>query len=120
MTITIPTTETYQVTVWTYNFAGAGTLSATLQGATTYTDTTPVATTGNPKFSYFYTLTVSPDAVDGTANVLSLQNILLMDDASNGNSHVGISGVAVSVIPEPSSVLLVSLASIAMLGFRRR
>ena len=120
MTITIPTTETYQITVWTYNFGGAGTFSASLPGATTYSNTTASSLNSDPKASYFYTLTVTPDAVNGTANVLSLQNLLVTDDTGRSNTNVGISGVAVSVVPEPSSVFLVSLASMTLLGFRRR
>ena len=90
MTITIPTTETYQITVWTYNFGGSGTFSATLPGATSYTDTTSIlAKHGDPKATYSYTLTATPDAVNGTDNVLSIQNLLVTDDTGKSNTNVG-------------------------------
>ncbi|WP_309399781.1 PEP-CTERM sorting domain-containing protein [Cerasicoccus maritimus] len=122
--ITLPTTDTYEVKIFTGGYfdssAGSvGTFTATLDGATTYTDSSLISTVNNPKAGIVYTLLVTPDSAN---DVLSVSMVLSSRQGTNGNQHTYMAAVTVSQVPEPATYAL--FAGLAMLGlavyFRRR
>lgn len=119
LSITIPTTDTYVINIWTATFAGTGTLTASFDGGSTLLYTSPgeTAGVGNPKQSYLFSLTVTADA---PGSVLTIDNVLSTEDGATGSSHVIISGAAIGIIPEPSTAALLGVVgSLALLKRKR-
>lgn len=103
MTLTLPTAASYTILIWGAAFeATQGTLTASLTGATNYVNTSLSGGSGAPKSTMLYTLTATPDTAGDTLTV----QLQLTGQTATANSHVLISGAAISVVPEPGTALL--------------
>ena len=118
LSITGNTGQVYQVSVWAGGFAGQGRMTASLTGATdvvldsqVYND---VDSGAGAKGATLFTYTFQPNSATDTLNL----SYVLLSESGVGNSHVGISAVAVALVPEPSSFALV--AAFGALGLMRR
>lgn len=116
LTITLPTTGTYNIYLWAAGFSlSNGQLTATLANAPNAVSTGLTDDAATLKDMYLYTLTVQANAVN---DVVSLS--LINNDASpNNSSHVIISAAAIQLVPEPSTLLLYALGALALLRRRR-
>jgi hypothetical protein len=116
LTVMLPTTDTYEVTVWGAVFNGRGRFTASLPGATDFVHTTfSGAAPPGAKESGQFTLLVTPDNANDPLGL----NFVLAEDTGNV-AHVVISGVAASVVPEPSTVALAGFGVLGLFGFGRR
>ncbi|MGE9268297.1 MAG: PEP-CTERM sorting domain-containing protein [Verrucomicrobiales bacterium] len=117
LTVTLTDAATYSLNLWTLVFDGTSTLTVSDDGgsSTLFTSSGESFGTGNPKGSHLHTLTVTTDTPGTT---LTIDNILTVNGNLNGSSHAGFSGAAISVIPEPSAMILTSIG--ALLVFRRK
>lgn len=105
-TLTLPTTSSYTILIWGAGFeVTQGTLTASLSGATNFVDTLLTAGSGAPKSTRLYTLTATPDS---PGDVITIQ-LAMTGQTAGLNSHVLISGAAMSVVPEPATLLLLIL-----------
>jgi len=118
LTVTLPTTGTYTITLYVAGFATSSQLRATLPGITD-----PVLNTsfspGQPitdvkQMGYF---TIEAQA-NNPGDVLNLQ--LTSTTGTDANRHVMIVAAAVQLIPEPSAAMLTALAGGLALARRRR
>lgn len=119
LTVTLPTTGTYTITLYVAGFATSSQLRATLAGVTD-----PVLNTsfspgqpdsgGAKPMGYF---TVEAQA-NNPGDVLNLQ--LTSTTGTDANRHVMIVAAAVQLIPEPSAAMLTALAGGLALARRRR
>lgn len=119
LSIVLPTAETYLVSVWGGAFGNVGVqgaFTASLPGATSYSDTSLTDNYDTTKNSVLYQLTVTPDNAN---DVLDLSLVLGAQTAS-ANEHVLINGVSLAVIPEPGTLGLLGLAGLAAMLCRRR
>jgi len=111
VSITLPTTDTYQVLVWAPNYSNSAlTTQLTAQlGDASYSS--PGEATGNPKPTYLHTLIVTPDEA---GQVLQIRHVLTVaaPEGGDGASHALLSAVAVSLAPPqpPSSPFQVTIA----------
>jgi hypothetical protein len=98
LTITGDPTQMYKVDIWTSGFNAIGTLTATLNGATTYSDSNSYGALKTPAV---YSFIFQPDSAE---DLLTIEYVMTTD---NGNSaHVGIQAVTISAIPEPAATVL--------------
>ena len=103
------------VTLYFGGFGSVGTLTATLNGATTVTQTSQSFGTGNKQLEV-YTLKFRPDSA---ADQLTVNWVAAsVSDAVNG--HVGAQAVTVSTVPEPAAIGLGGLAVAGLLTRRWR
>lgn len=119
--IVLPTTDTYEVTVYGAGYfndgSSDGVFTASLPGATDYVNTALSGAVATPKPGIVYSLTVTPDNPNDT---LSLQLTL---DSGGGSTieHVLWGGVAIKQVPEPQTyALLAGLAALGVIAWRRR
>ena len=118
LTFTLPTTDTYEIRIWTAMLKSNGTLSTSLSGATD-TDTIGAATNvgDTSKGAGLFTITAT---ADNPGDVLTT-TFVLSDDLGD-LAHILINGAAVSVIPEPvffANSLIVVAAFFVFLRRRR-
>lgn len=113
LTIDLPTLQTYLITVWVGGFGAVGVFNASLPGATPYSDSSFSAS--GTRLGAYYTLTVTPDTAGDDLNI----SFVLNEQSSLSSSHVQIAAVAVSPIPEPGAIGLLTLA-VLPLSLRRR
>jgi hypothetical protein len=99
------------VKVFVSAFASRGEMTATLNGATTYMNSTINGGTG--RALGFYTFTFQPDAVGDTLN---LQYVI--DTVGGSNANVDLQAVTVG-IPEPASLGVIGLGGMVLLRRRR-
>ncbi len=127
LTVTGDVGQTYLVSVWAAGLSGQGKMTATLNGATTIELFSQLyGDNGGDtlKSSTLFTFEFRPD---NAAHLLNLSYILstdtpddpLVTGVQNGNSHVGITAVAVSLIPEASTSFSL-IAGLGILGLLRR
>lgn len=114
LTVTLPTTDLYRITLFVSGYDTIASLSASLSGATTVTNTsfTPGLPVAAVKQTGYFTIDARADAI---GDVLTLE---LINTTNRTSSHVVIAAASVQVIPEPSSLVL--LGAIPALGFIRR
>ncbi len=96
-TVTLPTVNTYQISIWAGGFASAGATAKTrlsaAVGAASYSSPGETIIPGAPKPTFLYTLTVTSD----TANqVVTISNILAELSGTTTNAHALIVAAAVS------------------------
>ncbi len=112
--VTLPDTQLYDVAIWVSGFNSTGTFTALLPGATNFSDASFTYGSGT-KPARLYELQVQADQ---PGDSLTLRYVMT---ASHGaSSHVLIAGVALAVIPEPASLLLLSGAGLLLLPRRSR
>lgn len=119
LSITLPTADTYLISVWGGAFGSVGvqgTFTASLPGATTYSDSSLTDNYDTTKNSMLYQLTVTPD----NANDVLALSLVLGSQTASANEHVLINGVTLNVIPEPGTPVLLGLAGLAAVLRRRR
>jgi hypothetical protein len=131
LTVVLPTAGvSYVVSVWgsqyytqdvldssaTDSDGKGGIFTASLAGAAPYSSDELVTGNVTPKTTALYQLTATADT-DG--DLLTLTYVL-PDDAFSGNAHVLLDAVAVSVIPEPSTFLLLGLGLASLFYSRSR
>jgi hypothetical protein len=105
--------ELRQLLVWGSGTNGQGTLTASLNGASSVPLLSQVYT---GKTGTLFTINYQPD----NASDLLMISYALTTDGSGTNSHVGLVAAAVSVIPEPSSYFLVAFGIAAIYYMRRQ
>jgi hypothetical protein len=115
-TVTLPDTQLYKVLIWVSGYNGTGTFTAVLPGVTGYQDASFSYGSGT-KPARLYELQVQADHAN---DVLTLSHVLTATSNGASSSHVLIGGVAVSAVPEPTSMLLMAGAAGLMLARRRR
>ncbi|WAC19120.1 PEP-CTERM sorting domain-containing protein [Luteolibacter sp. SL250] len=118
-TVTGDPSQLYRVSIWAVGFNGQGTLTASLNGATSL----PLVTQTfiNAKAPVLFTIEFQPDSA---TDLLHLSYILTTDTPNGSgttgkNSHVAIQAVTVEAIPEPSAALAL-LGAFGLAGIRRR
>jgi len=118
-TVTGDPSQLYRVSVWATGFNGQGTLTASLNGATSLPLVTQTFVNG--KAPVLFTIDFQPDSATDLLNL----SYLLTTDTANGsgttgkNSHVAIQAVTVEAIPEPSAAMVLA-GALGLLGLRRR
>jgi hypothetical protein len=105
------TTET--VKFYVAGFNGTGTLTATLNGATAYTDSS--RTYGGTRSGALYTLTFKPDSASDLLQV----SYVLQSVSGGGNANVDLQAVAVAV-PEPTALGVLGVGAVGLMRRRRR
>lgn len=105
------TTET--VKFYVAGFNGTGTFTATLNGATAYTDSSRVY--GGTRTGALYTLNFKPDSISDLLQV----SYVLQSVSGGGNANVDLQAVAVSV-PEPGGLGLLAIGAVGVMRRRRR
>lgn len=133
LTVTLPTTGTYLITLFVAGYNTTSSLTASIAGASSVVNTsfTPNypddydnnMATNNPKDMAIFQITASADN-PGDAVTLEMVNTAISNPGTptngvDGNGHVMISAVAVQLIPEPSTAAI-SLLSAGFLSLRRR
>jgi hypothetical protein len=109
--------QTYQINVLAAAFNGGGTMTATTPlgaGTSTATQAGTVRDNSNTRNTELFQFSYSPDSITDTLNLTYVLSV----DGSGASSHVLIQGVGISIIPEPSTALL--LISAATIGLARR
>jgi hypothetical protein len=110
-------TRTLFVNVYVGGFVtAANTFTASLAGATTFTDTSSTFPSATPKVAGLYTLAFRPDNI---GDALTLR-YTLTENTTGGNSHVLLQAVAVSTVPEPAAAGLLAVGGAVALLRRRR
>ena len=101
--------------VFVTGFNGTGTFTATLNGATTYTDSS--VSYGATRFPAVYTLTYRPDSATDVLTV----SYRIQSTNGGGNTNMDLQAVAVSAapVPEPVGLGVLGVAGL-VLGRRRR
>ncbi|MGE9266793.1 MAG: hypothetical protein ACQKBY_01750 [Verrucomicrobiales bacterium] len=117
LNITLPTTDTYKISLFAaaYGVDGpGGLLTADLDGL--------VDTSGGvqgdfiaPKDMYLFTIIAQADTAGQVLNIEFINN----DPTSGGNAHVLINAAAIQIVPEPGSLSLLGLAALPLLRRRR-
>lgn len=101
LTVTLPTTSTYRITLFVAGYSTTSNLAVSLAGATTLNNTSFTPVVSNPKSMAYFTIDATADTA---GDVLRLE--FTNTSATSSDSHVMISAVAVQMIPEPSSAML--------------
>lgn len=114
-TVTLPTTDLYQISIWTAGYGMSGLLTASMPGASDSTGSF-TADTGGIKDMFLFTINAQAD-VAGQAVTVSVVNN--STTGATASSHVIISAIAVQQIPEPSALALCSLGVFGLLRRRR-
>ncbi|MBI1367542.1 MAG: hypothetical protein GC162_02695 [Planctomycetes bacterium] len=114
-TITLPTVDTYIVNVWAGVFGGTATFTASMTGATSFTNAFTAANL-TPKPTNQYRLFVTPDNAN---DVLTISMVMTADNTTQGSSQAFITGAAVTGIPTPAA-LPAGLTLLSLVGLRRR
>ncbi len=101
--------------IFVSGYQADGQLTASLNGATTYVDSSP--SYAGTKVATLYEIMFQPD---NASDVLTVE--FVPTAVSNSNAHVELAAVAVQAIPEPATLLIWSLlAGLAVgLGWKRR
>lgn len=111
--------QLYKISVWASGLDGQGTMTASAPG---FTDVTLLSQTygasggDGEKVPTLFTFLFQPNNVN---DILTMNYVLTTNGAGINTSHVGISAVTVEVVPEPGSVALGALGSLALLRRRR-
>lgn len=116
LTVTLPTTDVYRITLFVAGYDTTSTLTASLPGLTPVTNSTftPGLPDAGVKRTGYFTIDAGAD-VAGQALTLEFVNT-----SNNSSSHVMIAAVAVQLIPEPSTPLAASVFfSLGLLRRRR-
>lgn len=119
LTVEGTTFGTNTVQLYVSGFNGTGSLTASLNGATSYLNSSGVY--GGSKSAVLYTIEFQPDS---DTDLLTLQYVLGSDTGTS--AHVLLEAVALTQapeptpIPEPSSLSLAALSLAAFAGFRRK
>lgn len=123
LTVTLPTTNTYIITLFVAGFNTTTQLTASLAGATALTNSTFTPVSNDPKSMAYFQITATADAANSPVTLeiinTALSNPSLPGSGIDANGHVMISAVAVQLIPEPTTAVM-GLISAATLAFRRR
>ena len=103
---------TYQVSLWATGGNGAeGILTASLSGA----DDVVLATRNDiPRTAQLFTYSFRPDSAGDRLT------LTLLNQQAGGYAFVGYQALAVSVVPEPATLSLLAVGTLAMLSRRRR
>ena len=118
LTVTLPTTGTYQITLYVAGYDTTSQLRATLPGLAD-----PVLNNSfAPGFPVSSVKRMGIFTIEATADTAGdLLNLQLTNTSdSNENAHVMITAAAVQLIPEPSAMALAALAGGLALARRRR
>lgn len=100
-----------QVDIWTTGFRASGQMTVSLDGASDVILSSSFESTKTPAlFSFVF----QPDEI---TDVLTITYVVTEDTGSS--AHIGIQAVTVSAVPEPGAVLLLGLAGMTLLFFRR-
>ena len=98
--IDLPSTNTYQITIFVSGYdTAAGTLTASLSGATDYVNAEYQDGSSSAKDSAFFTLFVT---ADNAGDDLTIEFIKGMDNPSRGYDFLILGGVAVGMAPSSS------------------
>jgi hypothetical protein len=107
------------IELYTYEFRASGTLSVFLNGGAdpAYTQVITTGSDDGTKDGYKFSFTFTADSLTDT-----LRFQYIMDDAvgDNGSSNLGFQAIAISPIPEPTPLLLLSLSGLPLAMRRRR
>jgi len=118
LTVTLPTTGTYTITLYVAGFATNSQLRATLPGVTDpvlNTSFSPGQPDSGAKQMGYFTIQAQANNAGDLVN-LQLSNT----SGTDANRHVMIVAAAVQLIPEPSAAMLTALAGCVTLARRRR
>lgn len=116
LTVTLPTTGTYRITLFVAGYNTTTLLTASLAGATTVTNSSFTPLVSDPKNMAIFQIDATADSINDVLNLqivnTALSNPTTSSTIPDSNGHVMISAVAVQLIPEPSSAVL-ALGSLA-------
>ncbi len=101
------------IQLYVYNFNATGVFTAYVNNVATYTQT--IADVSGAKAGYLFNLTFTPDTL---ADQIRFEYV--MTAQSNNAANVGFQAIAISPIPETSSVALLGAAGILGLARRKR
>jgi hypothetical protein len=104
--------EVYLINLYGSAFRGTAEVSAV--SGTLLAKVTGLAKTESKKVER-YQFHYNPDS---TEDVLTLQSLLKIDDGSN--AHALINGVSISIVPEPSPMILGGMGMLSLMAVRRR
>jgi len=113
LNITGDPTTPETVTVYVTGFNAIGTFTAQLNGATTYTDSTP--SFGATRTPAVYTLTFQPNLVTDTLQLSYTISTL----NAGGNANLDLQAVTVAAVPEPCALGLLAAGGLQLLRRRR-
>lgn len=123
LTVTLPTTSTYIITLFVAGFNTTTQLTASLAGTTALTNSTFTPVSNDPKSMAYFQITATADAANNPVTLeiinTALSNPSTPGNPIDGNGHVMIAAVAVQLIPEPTTAVM-GLISAAALTLRRR
>ncbi len=114
VSVVLPDTQQYQVTLFVSGFYAVGEFTASLAGAIPYVDDS-FSYDGGTKPGRAYEIIAQ---ADNPGDVLSFTYVATTIRENNSNGHVLIGAVAISAVPEPTSLAL--LAPLGVLALRRR
>ena len=104
VSVVLPDTQQYQVTLFVSGFYAVGEFTASLAGATPYVDDS-FSYDGGTKPGRAYEIIAQ---ADNPGDVLSFTYVATTIRENNSNGHVLIGAVAISAVPEPTSLALLA------------
>lgn len=123
LTVTLPTTDTYRITLFVAGYNTTTKLTASLAGATAVENTTFTPLISNPKNMAIFTIDATADTANAVLNLGIINTALRNPDSGsttpNSDGHVMISAIGVQLIPEPSSLALAALSGLFLMRRRR-